>query len=142
MSTMYVMEFLKFWKQRHFHLQWRWRIFIYLFQYCIGKKCQTWHNVLLFSDMIKTMNMVFMSDTENETCIINMRIILSITTHVGSNIHTYRFFRTNHHNNNNDFKILEYKMGKKHLSKDLYHRIFFHKIPKSIYASWIYIGTK
>ena len=34
--------------------------------------------------------MVFMSDTENETCIINMRIILSITTHVGSNIITYR----------------------------------------------------
>ena len=84
--------------------------------------------------MIKTMNMVFMSDTENETCIINMRIILSITTHVGSNIHTYRF--------NNDFKILEYNMGKKHSSKDLYHRTFFYKIPKSIYASWIYIGTK
>ena len=65
------------------------------------------------------MNMVFMSDTENETCIINMRIILSITTHVGSNIHTYRF--------NNDFKILEYNMGKKHLPKDLYRRIFFIK---------------
>ena len=60
--------------------------------------------------------MVFMSDTENETCIINMRIISSITTHVGSNIITYRFF-----------KILEYKMGKKHLSKDLQHRFFFIK---------------
>ena len=67
------------------------------------------------------MNMVFMSDTENETCIINMRIILSITTHVGSNIYAYRL---NRHNNKNDFKILEYKMGKKHLSKDLYHRMF------------------
>ena len=33
----------------------------------------------------------------------------------------------NRHNNNNDFKILEYNMGKKHLAKDLYRRIFFIK---------------
>ena len=34
--------------------------------------------------------MVFMSDTEKENCIIDMRIILSITTHVGSKIYSYR----------------------------------------------------